>query len=237
MLIRLPGIVLGGVVAWQLADRLPLGRGYALAGPAFAAVLLVIAMLAQRFATQPAVAGPRSASLAVRRVRDYLPRYPAWVAACATIMLVVLLGATTTTGALDTEGRAGRALTRVCGDMVMASSPWPGSYYSVPILIATGACLALTVVALQAVARRPRLGGDDNARRRAAEVIISAYGIAVLTPLAGSALVTVSGVFAVQCGLHRVDVPVVAAASGAVTVVVFLAYMVSVLLFGRRLPS
>ena len=237
MPIRLVGMALGGLVAWQLAEHLAFGRGYALAGPAFAVILLLSCLLAQRLAPRPRPAGPRSASLAVRRIRDHLPRFPAWVAAGGTVVLLVLLGGTTSAAAPDSEGRAGRAFTRVCDGVVMSHSPWPGSYYSIPILVATGACLALTLIALRAVTRRPRLAGDDNARRRASEVIVSTYGIAVLTPLAGSSVATVGGVFGVQCGLHRVDAGVVAAASGAVAVVVFLIYMISVLVFGRRTAS
>jgi hypothetical protein len=237
MLLRLIGIVLGAIVAWQFADGLPLGRGFALAGPAFAAVLLLTALVAERFAPRPARAGPRSASLTIRRIRDYLPRYPAYVAGVSTVVLVVLLAGTTKAGDPDSEGRRGRALTRVCETMVASSSPWPGSYYSIPILIATGICLVLTVIALQAVTRRPQLAGDEGARRRSAEVIVSAYGIAVLTPLGGCVVATVSGVYGTQCGLHRVNALVVAAGVGVVVAVVFWIYMASVLLFGRKVPS
>ncbi|GIH03967.1 hypothetical protein Rhe02_20340 [Rhizocola hellebori] len=237
MLIRLLGIVLGAVAAWQFAQRLPLGRGYALAGPVFAAVLLCTALLAQRFAPRPAAAGPRSASLTIRRIRDYLPRFPAYVAGISTVLLVLLLVGTTTAGGPDSEGRLGRAFTRVCGEFSTTNGPWPGSYYSIPILTATGVCLVLTLIALQAVARRPRLPGDEGTRRRAAEVIVSGYGIAVLTPLAGCAALTVNVISAGQCGLHRLDALAVAAGTGVVLVGLFWIYVVSVLLFGRKAPS
>jgi hypothetical protein len=237
MLLRLLGIAAGAAVAWQLADRLPLGRGYALAGPAFAAVLLLTALAAERFAPRPNRAGVRSASLTIRRIRDYLPRYPAWVAGAGTVVLVLLLTGTTLAAGPDSEGRPGRALTRVCDDMVASRSPWPGSYYSIPVLLATAICLALTLVALQAVTRRPRLAGDDRARRRAAEVVVTGYGIAVLTPLAGSALATVTGLAGTHCGPHRVDAVLVMATTGVVIVIVFWVYMASVLLIGRKVPS
>ncbi|MBV1855041.1 hypothetical protein [Catellatospora tritici] len=234
MPLRLVGIALGAVVAWQVADRLPLGRGYALAGPAFAAVLLLTALVAERLAPRPAPTGARSASLTVRRIRDYLPIYPSWVAGVGTVLLIALLSVTAAVGVADDQGRAGRAITRRCGDMIMTGTPWPGSYYATPILVATGICLALALVALRAVTRRPRFAGDDTARRRAAEVAISGYGIAVLTPLAGCAMAAVSGVFIVRCGVHRMNLPETVAAVAAVTVVVFWVYLVSVLLFGRK---
>ncbi|MDI1462510.1 hypothetical protein QEZ54_16180 [Catellatospora sp. KI3] len=237
MAYRLLGIALGAVVAWQVADRLPLGRGYALAGPAFALTLLLTALAAERLAPRPGATGPRSASLAVRRIRDYLPVYPSWVAGLGTVALVALLSVTTAVAVADDQGRAGRAISRNCDDGVMTSSPWPGGYYALPILAATGACLLLALVALRAVARRPRLAGDDGTRRRAAEVIISGYGIAVLTPLAGCASAAVAGAFAVQCGAHRTGVVYTTAAVAAVTLVVFWAYLVSVLLFGRRVRA
>ncbi len=237
MLIRLLGIVLGAVAAWQVAERLPLGRGYALAGPVFAAALLLTAMVAQRFAPRPKPAGPRSASLTIRRISDHLPRYPAYVAGVSTVVLIGLLVGTTMTGGPDSEGRRGRAFTRVCDTTAATVSPWPGSYYSIPILLATGICLALTFIALQAVTRRPRLPGDEGARRRATEVIVSGYGIAVLTPLAAGVLVTVNGLSATQCGLHTVGATAVAAVAGAVIVMLFWLYMACVVLFGRKVPS
>lgn len=236
MLPRLLGIALGAAVAWQTAAHLPLGRGYALAGPAFAMVLLLTALAAERFAPRPAATGPRSASLTVRRIRDYLPVYPTWVAGLGTVLLIGLLTATTAAGVADDLGRAGRAIANRCADQVQTSTPWPGSYYSIPILAATGACLALAAVALQAVTRRPRFVGDDGARRRAAEVIISGYGIAVLTPLAGVALAAVNGAMTVRCveGDPGVGLAQTVAAVAAVGVVVFWVYLVSVLLFGRK---
>jgi hypothetical protein len=237
MPLRLLGIILGAIAAWQVAERLPLGRGYALSGPVFAAVLLLTALAAQRFAPRPTKAGPRSASLAIRRVSDHLPRYLAYVAGLSTVALIILLAGTTKAAGPDSEGRGGRALTRVCDTMVTTSSPWPGSYYSIPILVATSLCLALTFIALRAVTRRPRLAGDEGARRRATELIVSGYGIAVLTPLAGCAVATANGIFATQCGLHQVDAPAVMAVAGVVVAVVFWLCMASVLVFGRKLPS
>ncbi|MEU8005111.1 hypothetical protein AB0B66_28480 [Catellatospora sp. NPDC049111] len=239
MLLRLAGIALGVAVAWQTAVHLPLGRGYALAGPAFAVVLLLTALAAERFAPRPAATGPRSASLAVRRIRDYLPVYPTWVAALGTVLLVALLATTTAVGVADDLGRAGRAITNRCGDQLQTNTPWPGSYYSIPILVATGACLALAAVALQAVARRPRFAGDDGARRRAAEVIISGYGIAVLTPLAGVALAAVHGAMTIRCFDRHpgMDSALTVASVAAVGLVVFWVYLVSVLLFGRKVRA
>ncbi|GAA1406764.1 hypothetical protein ACFQZ4_05605 [Catellatospora coxensis] len=239
MLPRLVGIALGAAVAWQTAAHLPLGRGYALAGPAFAMVLLLTALVAERLTPRAATTGPRTASLTVRRIRDYLPVYPTWVAGLGTVLLIALLTATTAVGVADDLGRAGRAISNRCGDGLQTNTPWPGSYYSIPILIATAACLALAFVALQTVTRRPRFAGDDVARRRAGEVIISGYGIAVLTPLAGVALAAVNGAMTVRCVDQDpgIGLPQTVAAVAAVGVVVFWAYLVSVLLFGRKVRA
>jgi hypothetical protein len=232
MLIRVIGGVLGTLAAWLVADGLPLGRGIALAGPVFAAVLLLTALVAQRFAPRPGPAGPRSASLAIRSISDHLPRFPAHVAAVSTVVLIALLTGTTYAAVPDSEGRLGRAFTRVCDTMGGTASPWPGSYYSLPILVATGVCLGLALLALRAVTRRPRLAGDEGARRRTAEIIVSGYSIAVLTPLAGCAVVTAGALDSTLCGKQRLIAA--AAAVGAMIAVVFWIYMTSVLLFGRR---
>lgn len=186
MLFRLAGMVLGSAAAWFLAMSLPLGLGFALAGPAFAIVLLLTALLAERFSPRRRLAGPRSASLEVRRIRDYLPRWASFLAAAGSVFLIVFLASTTAIGSTDDQGRPGRAFTHTCGEYTQMFTPWPGSFYAVPVLIASGICLALTVIALREVVLRPRLSPDDSTRRRASEVIVAAYGIAVLTPLAGA---------------------------------------------------
>jgi hypothetical protein len=135
--------------------------------------------------------GVRSASLTPRRVRDYLPPTAAPVAAMvvATGGLLVL---TTLTG----DGGPGleRGLGCVAGGVSGMHTPYPGSYYSLPLAAALAIVLGIATLAARQVVRRPRgmapdSSDDDLLRRSSLDVIVAATGCAVSAPLFGICLV------------------------------------------------
>jgi hypothetical protein len=138
-------------------------------------------------------AGVRSASMTPRRLGAYLPRVPTALAVTVLGMTTVLLTFTTLTASRDDYSRAMRALS--CDNLRVGSShtPYPGSYYSLPLALLLGAVLALAGLAVRQAIVRPRGlatddSGDDALRRRSLDVIVSAVGIAVSAPYIGLAL-------------------------------------------------
>ena len=140
--------------------------------------------------------GPvRSATLEVRRVRDYLPRRLTATVGTATALLLVVLALTTATGSADDLGRAGRSFARRCSAVTGgATGPWPGSFYALPLGAVVVMGLVLAGFALRRVVRRPRQGEDaivdDALRRQAAEAVVAACGLLVALPFAGVSLLT-----------------------------------------------
>ncbi|MEV6414364.1 hypothetical protein [Kribbella sp. NPDC051718] len=125
------GLVGGGVVAWTIG----LERGLLLAAPVFSLGVVVGVVLGELRTPRPA--GPvRRAAVETRSVRDYLPRRLAGSVAIAGVVELALLCWTTSVASADDLGRAGRALSRTCGDLTTVKTPWPGSFYSVPLGIA-----------------------------------------------------------------------------------------------------
>jgi hypothetical protein len=152
--------------------------------------------------------GVRTATLETRTVGDYLPRRLSGVVAASALGLGALLVTTTLMGSADDQGRAGRSLIRQCTpDMSLATGPWPGSFYSVPLGIGVVIGLLGAVVALRTVVLRPRSGSDpdlaaadDVLRRWSAEAVVAATGVMVAASLSGVA-------FVASLSLHRVACP------------------------------
>ncbi|MCC5947628.1 MAG: hypothetical protein JJT89_04155 [Nitriliruptoraceae bacterium] len=180
-----------------------LGRGVMLAAPMLALGVLVGVIAGELRIAAPATEA-RSAPLEVRRVRDYLPRRLTGAVAGATATLGVLLVAATAVGSPDDLGRAGRSLVRACSDvMTSSSSPWPGSFYSLPLAAIVVAGLTAAAFALQQVVRRPRQGedvrSDDILRHSAAAAVVAASGILVTVPLAGTSAIAGLALFGSPC--------------------------------------
>lgn len=151
------GLIVGLAAAVAVSRWDRLGRGLLLAAP-----LLGLAVLAGTIGGELAVTGPmaatRRAGLRARRVGDYLPRR----ATAAVVAAVVALAATAAGAILassdDDRGRAGRWLTSSCSpDRSSSRGPWPGWFYSGPLLAVVGVGLVLAAVALRAIVNRPRL--------------------------------------------------------------------------------
>jgi len=190
---RIAGLVVGVAAAVLVTQVLAYGGGAMLA-PAVLGLCVLLATAVGETVVRPAPApGPRSASLTPRRVRDYLPPVLTPVVAVMLALTAATLVLTTVTASLDEGTGTMRALS--CSDATSGASrsPYPGSYYSLPLTLTLLVVLAVAVVAALQVVRRPRgmAGtdhGDDALRRRSLGVIVAATGLAVCAPLAGIAL-------------------------------------------------
>ncbi|MDX6283373.1 MAG: hypothetical protein QOH03_4444, partial [Kribbellaceae bacterium] len=112
------GVIAGGVVAWTVG----LERGVLLAAPVFSLCVVVGVVLGELRTPRPA--GPvRRAALETRSVWDYLPRRLAGSVAVAGVVELALLLWTTSVASADDMGRAGRSLSRTCGDLTAIKSP------------------------------------------------------------------------------------------------------------------
>ncbi|WP_336922420.1 hypothetical protein [Aquipuribacter sp. SD81] len=195
------GVAAGAAVAaWD-----PLGRGVLLA-PAVVATGVLVGVLVAELVVAPPRGPRRSAGLATRRVRDVLPRRLSVAVGVAAVGLLVLCSATALAASPDDLGRAGRALRGVCTDgSVTTTTPWPGSWYVVPLLLLVGLGLVLALAVLTAVVRRPPLASPDGStyadahvdaelRAQSARTVTAAVGLLVGVPYLGVALVAATTV-------------------------------------------
>lgn len=201
---RAAGVLVGVVaMAASLAHRPGLGRGLMLAVPLLGLCVLAGVIVGEVRVLAPS--GPtRHAALEVRRVWTYLPRPLAVGVLAAAALLVILLEVTTATASADDLGRAGRSLFHQCTAVSSQTvGPWPGLYYSYPLLGVVLAGAVLAGVALRLVVRRPRPGADnaydDLLRAQAAGSVTAACGVLVGLPLAGVCLVCASALSSTGC--------------------------------------
>lgn len=196
-----------GFVAFQWGNRPSpsLGRWAAVA-PGIVMVALLVGTALGELTSPRQRAQVRSASLEVRRPLDAVGRRQAAITGSGLAVLVGTLAFTTMRAVPDGQGRAGRAIaTRRCayadGHEVPASgltSPFPGSWYSLPIGIAFVIGLVLAGVCLWLIARRPRPGAeaapyDDELRRWSGAQVLHAVGLGIGATLAPVAVVTAFG--------------------------------------------
>jgi hypothetical protein len=192
---RLVGLVLGILTAVVLWEVDALGRGPMLAGAGFGLVFLVATCVGEL--TSPVSRSVRSdADLRRRRLADHLPRGLTAVVAANVLVLGALLVVGLVTGSADDMGRSGRALSWTTSVGSAAVTPWPGSFYALPMLGALAVELAVATIALRIVASRAQIVATDAGvevdralRAGAARGVVSAAGVATAFPLAGLALV------------------------------------------------
>ncbi|MEV5876893.1 hypothetical protein AB0L75_22180 [Streptomyces sp. NPDC052101] len=191
---RWTGVATGALAACWLS-ALDHGDGALYAVPAFG-LSAVAGVLAGDALTAPARGAVRTAGLAPRRVRDYVPPRMTLLLAVLAAALVALLATAGAVASPDDLGRAGRQLTLTCDGMTQAHGPWPGLYYGLPMLtslaVATGAC----GWSLRRIATRP---GDEQSRRDRSLAIVAAWGIVVSTSLLGAAATASASLFSVTC--------------------------------------
>lgn len=234
---RIGGIAVGLAAA---AATVPLGLGL---GLLLAAPVLVLGVLAGVVGGEIRVSAPaettRTAPLEVRRPADYLPRALTGVVVSCLGYLFTLLAITTAMGSADDLGRAGRRLALECSAFLgEARTPWPGSFYSVPLLAVVAGGLIAAAIALHRIVRRPRQGADvvqdDALRREAAEAVVAAVGLLAVVPLGGVIAISAMALGGFSCGpaaweAAAVALPVTIPLLGAVGV-----WCVAVLLRGAR---
>jgi hypothetical protein len=199
---RAAGLVAGLVAAGVVLAGSHLGGGVLLAAPVCALGVLVGVVVGELRGPLPG-GSVRSAAVEVRTVGDQLPAALTRAVACATAALALVLVTTTAMGSPDDMGRAGRSLVlRRAGLPIEGHGPWPGSWYAAPLSAVVAAGLLLGAVALVRVVRRPRPPDDhdldDALRRRSAHAVVSAVGVLVGVPLAGTAAVAAGGLFAIS---------------------------------------
>lgn len=197
-------LVIGGAAAWLVNASLDLGRGTMLV-PAVLGLFVVAGVgLTETVVRPQRPAGPRTASLTPRKVVDYVPRPLAAAVGGMTALHVATLTLTLTTASSDDLGRAGRQIAAQCGDTGSGAGPYPGSFYSVPLILVLLVIGLVAAAALTAVVRRPRgLApddvGDDELRRRSTTRVLAAAGAAVAASHAGIAFFAGTALLRMDC--------------------------------------
>ncbi|GHI05700.1 hypothetical protein AQI88_10310 [Streptomyces cellostaticus] len=191
---RLTGLATGALAACSLST-FGHGDGVLYAIPAFG-LCAVAGVLVGDALTPPARGAVRTAGLAPRRVRDYVPPRMTWLLVALAGALVVLLTVAGAVASPDDLGRASRSLTLTCRNVTQSHGPWPGLYYGLPML----ASLAVATVAcgwsLRRIATRP---GDEQSRRDRALAIVAAWGLVVSVSLLGAATTASASLLSVSC--------------------------------------
>jgi hypothetical protein len=196
--------LVGGVVAWWINDHLDLGRGAMLVPGVLGLFVVVGVGLGEAVVRPLRPSGPRTASLAARRVADYLPRALTVGVAGITTLHVAALSLTTVTASTDDMGRAGRQVAARCGDMSSGAGPYPGSFYSVPlaallVVIGLAAAAAMTTVVRRPRGFAPDDVADDVLRRRSTTRVLAAAGAAVSASHVGVAFFAATALLRMDC--------------------------------------
>lgn len=187
------GVVAGLLVAVQVYQRGSYGVGPMLAPAAFGLCVVLATALGETVVRPRRPAGVRTASLTPRRIADYLPPITSILVAAMLALTTATMVLTTATASRDAGTGSMRALRCETASTGSSHTPYPGSYYTLPLSLLLLAVLLVAVLAARRVVRRPRgmAGtdlGDDVLRRRSLDVIVAAAGVAIGAPLFGIAL-------------------------------------------------
>jgi len=246
--LRTAGLVAGLVAAGVVVQTGSLGIGLLLAPPV-AALGLLLGILAAELSVRPPAGPRRTASLGTRRGGDYLPRRLTTVVATTGAALAAVTATTTALASPDDMGRAGRWLSAACSPVSSASrGPFPGSYYTVPLLVVVAVGVLLALVVLRATVARPPLQRDDAAddgalaadlelRAQAARAVVAGLGVLFALPLGGVSALAAMGLAGMQgCGPAWWPWAAVALLVVAVLAGVVLVWCTAVALLGRHQP-
>ncbi|MFJ3673333.1 hypothetical protein ACIPSE_43455 [Streptomyces sp. NPDC090106] len=180
---RWTGLLVGLLAARMVSSNDGLGVGMLYAIPVFG-LCAVAGVLVGDALTAPPRGTVRTAGLTPRRMRDYVPPRMTALLLAEAAALVVVLTVAAAVASPDDMGRAGRSLTITCpGDRTTSSSPWPGLFYSLPILAALAVSTAACAWSLARIARRP---GNEQTRHNRSLATVAAWGLLVSTPLLGA---------------------------------------------------
>ncbi|MEO5652635.1 MAG: hypothetical protein ABIN79_12690 [Marmoricola sp.] len=202
--ILVAALILGVGAAWLVTKSFDLGRGTMLA-PAVLGLFVVAGVGLGETVVRPLrPEGPRTASLTARRVSDYLPRTLATAVAGITTLHLATLVLTTTTASSDDMRRAGRQIAARCGNMGSGAGPYPGSFYSVPLIFLLLVVGLVAAAALTAVVRRPRGFApddvsDDVLRHASTTRVLAAAGAAVAASHVGIAFFAGTALLRMDC--------------------------------------
>lgn len=184
------GLALVVTVALLALAGIAQGRVAALA-PAVGGLALLLTMCIGELRSPRQTTLTRTAVARPRRARDHVGAGPLALATLSVLALAATLVVGTVMGSPDDLGRAGRALTTVCGDVTTIRGPWPGSYYAIPIAVALAIGLVSAVITCRTIAARPAQGAegadvDDAVRRWSTRSVLLAVALvcwATLVPL------------------------------------------------------
>lgn len=196
--IRVAGALVGLGAAVALAAALDGGRGVVLA-PAVAGLGVLAGVALGETVVRPRrTTGPRSASLRPRTAWAYVPRPLGLTLLGVLVVHLATLALTTATA------DRGRSFSCRVGEFSASNGPYPGSSYSVPLLVVLAVVGVVAAVAARVVVQRPRgyavdEAGDDILRRRSLTVIVAATGLAVAATHVGVALAAASALGNVAC--------------------------------------
>ena len=195
---RLVGLLAGAAVLIPLGYLGRLGQGLVLI-PAVVASVQILGVLVAELNTRRDASRPGSAGVEVRRVRDYLPRALAVTAVLTGLVLSASVAWTTATASPDDLGRAGRAMAYRCTTTDCdegAFGPWPGSFYTLPLIAGLVVMIMLAAATLVVTVRRPRDGAapavvvvDDAIRRQSVASVLAACLAGFAGSLAGIGLI------------------------------------------------
>jgi hypothetical protein len=196
---RFGGLIAGVLLSlWLIRlidDSGGLGTGVLIAIPAFGLCAAAGVLLGEYITAHPPGA-VRTAGLAPRRIRAYVPPRLTVLLLIEAALLVALLSTATAIGSPDDMGRAGRALTMTCSGVTESHGPWPGSFYAVPALASLALATAACGYALRRITRRP---GGEQERRDRASAITAAWGLLVSAPLAGAGWTAAGSLRGLSC--------------------------------------
>ncbi|MFF7128382.1 hypothetical protein [Streptomyces sp. NPDC008240] len=191
---RWTGLIVGALAGRWLSS-LDHGDGVLYAIPAFG-LCAVAGVLAGDALTPPAQGTVRTAGLAPRRVRAYVPPRVTWLLLALAGALVVLLVVAGAIASPDDLGHAGRALTATCRGVTQSATPWPGFHYGLPMLSSLAVATAACGWSLRRIATRP---GDEQSRRDRSLAVVAAWGLVVSASLLGAASTASGALMDISC--------------------------------------
>lgn len=200
---RVAAVGVGLIVVVTLVIFMDLGLGVFQSPFAFSGIQ-ILAILMAGLVSRDAARTPGVSGLEIRRVRPYLPVGLTRLVGSVFVVLVAALVWTTAVGSPDTLGNAGRNFTYLypcryekCGT---SFGPWPGSFYSIPVMILLAVVLVVAVTAVVVTVRRPRNASDPEivrvdevVRARAVESIIASLGLASAVTLFAVSFLVANG--------------------------------------------